>query len=159
MPTPEAACTSSGSLPYTRVSWSTTSAALAVLEASVQAGSVGLAAAEALIKDGQLTALAVTGEKRWFSLPEIPTMIESGFPGFVSDTFNALLAPAETPPEVMTILVRETIAAMTAPEGRQLALKAGFEVVAGTPEQLAARIASEIPAVRELVARIGLKTD
>ena len=134
-------------------------AALAVLEASVQAGSVGLAAAEALIKDGQLTALAVTGEKRWFSLPEIPTMIESGFPGFVSDTFNALLAPAETPPEVMTILVRETIAAMTAPEGRQLALKAGFEVVAGTPEQLAARIASEIPAVRELVARIGLKTD
>ena len=47
-----------------------------------------------MIQSGQLRALAVTSEKRWFSLPNVPTMIEAGYPGFVSDTFNALLAPA-----------------------------------------------------------------
>ncbi len=134
-------------------------AALAVLEASVQVGSVGLAAAEGLIRDGALTPLAVTGEKRWFALPEVPTMIESGFPGFVSETFNALLAPAGTPPDIVALLVKESQAAMRSPEGRQQALKAGFQVVAGTPEELTAKIQSDIVAVKELVARIGLKTE
>ena len=82
-------------------------AAMAVLEGTVQVGSVALGAAEALIKDGQLKALAVTGATRWFSLPDVPTMIEAGFPGFVSDTFNALFAPAGTPPEIVARLARE----------------------------------------------------
>ena len=82
-------------------------AALAVLGSTVQVGSVALAAAEPLIKDGQLRALAVTGAKRWFSLPDVPTMIESGYPGFVSDTFNALFAPAGTPPEIVALLARK----------------------------------------------------
>ena len=66
-------------------------AAQAVLAEHRAVGSVALAAAEPLIKGGQLRALAVTSEKRWFSLPNVPTMIEAGYPGFVSDTFNALL--------------------------------------------------------------------
>jgi tripartite-type tricarboxylate transporter receptor subunit TctC len=134
-------------------------AALAVLEGTVQVGSVALAAAEALIKDGQLKALAVTGATRWFSLPDVPTMIEAGFPGFVSDTFNALFAPAGTPPEIVARLARESQAAMKTPEAQEQARKAGFEVVAGTPDQLAARIAAEIPAVKELVARVGIKPE
>ena len=134
-------------------------AAMAVLEGTVQVGSVALAAAEALIKDGQLKALAVTGATRWFSLPNVPTMIESGFPGFVSDTFNALFAPAGTSPEIVARLARESQAAMKSPEAQEQARKAGFEVVAGTPDQLAARIAAEIPAVKELVARVGIKPE
>ena len=134
-------------------------ATMAVLEGTVQVGSVALAAAEGLIKDGRLKALAVTGATRWFSLPDVPTMIESGFPDFVSDTFNALFAPAGTPPEIVARLVRESQAAMGTPEAREQARKAGFQVVAGTPDQLAARIAREIPAVKELVARIGIKPE
>jgi tripartite-type tricarboxylate transporter receptor subunit TctC len=134
-------------------------AAQAVLSNTVQVGSVALAAAEALIKDGQLRALAVTSEKRWFSLPDIPTMIEAGYPGFVSDTFNALLAPAAVPPDILALLVRESRAAFQKPEAREQARKAGFEVVAGTPEQLTARITSEIPAVRELVEKAGIKPE
>src|SRR5262249_47799167 len=57
----------------------------AVLAGTTQVGSVALAPVEPLIKEGQLRALAVTGAERWFSLPEIPTMVEQGFPGFVSD--------------------------------------------------------------------------
>jgi tripartite-type tricarboxylate transporter receptor subunit TctC len=134
-------------------------AAQAVLSNTVQVGSVALAAAESLIKDGQLRALAVTSEKRWFSLPDIPTMIEAGYPGFISDTFNALLAPANVPPDILALLVRESRAAFEKPEAREQARKAGFEVVAGTPEQLAARIKAEIPSVRELVEKAGIKPE
>src|SRR5204863_3637578 len=130
-------------------------ATMAVLEGTVELGSVALAPVEPLIKEGKFTALAVTGAERWFSLPDVPTMIESGFPGFVSDTFNALFAPAGTPPEIVARLARESQAAMKTPEAQEQARKAGFEVVAGTPDQLAARIAAEIPAVKELVARVG----
>ena len=134
-------------------------AALAVLEGTTQVGSVALAAAEGMIKSGQLRALAVTGAKRWFSLPEVPTMIESGYPGFVSDTFNALFAPAGTPAAVVAQLAKESQVALRGEEALQQAHNAGFEVVAGTPEQLTARLSSEIPAVKELAARIGIKPE
>jgi len=134
-------------------------AAQAVLAKTTQVGSVALAAAETLIQDGQLRALAVTSEKRWFSLPNVPTMIEAGYPGFISDTFNALFAPAGTPPEIVALLVREARAAFQRPEAREQARKAGFEVVAGTPEQLSARVAAEVPAVRELVEKAGIKPE
>ena len=131
-------------------------AAQAVVGKQIQVGSVALAAAESMIQSGQLRALAVTSEKRWFSLPNVPTMIEAGYPGFVSDTFNALLAPAGVPQPILATLVKETRAAFQKPEALALARKSGFEIVAGTPEQLAARIKAEIPAVRELVAKAGI---
>lgn len=134
-------------------------AAQAVLSGTTQLGSVALAAAESLIKDNQLRALAVTSEKRWFSLPNVPTMIEAGYPGFVSDTFNALFAPAGTPAEIIALLVKESRAAFQRPEARDMARRAGFEVIAGTPEQLGARVASEVPMVRELVAKAGIKVE
>ncbi|MPZ36727.1 MAG: tripartite tricarboxylate transporter substrate binding protein [Rhizobiales bacterium] len=131
-------------------------AAQAVLEKTVQVGSVALAAAESLIQSGQLRALAVTSEKRWFSLPNVPTMIEAGHKDFVSDTFTAFFAPARVPQDVLTLLAKESRAAFQRPDVRKLSRKAGFEVVAGTPDQLTARIKAEIPAVRELVAKAGI---
>ncbi len=132
-------------------------ATLAVLEGTVQVGSVALPPAEPLIKDGQLRALAVTGAQRWFSLPDVPTMIEAGYPNFVSDTFNALFAPAGTPPDIVAKLAKESRAAFADPQAREQARKAGFEIVAGAPEQLSARVAAEVRAVRDLVTRAGIK--
>jgi len=134
-------------------------AAQAVLAKTTQVGSVALPAAEPLVQAGQLRALAVTGTKRWFSLPEVPTMIESGFPGFVSDTFNALFAPAGTPPEIVALLVKESRAAFERPQAIEQAHRAGFEITAGLPEQLAARVAAEIPMVKELVEKAGIKPE
>ncbi len=131
-------------------------AAQAVLEKTVQVGSVALAAAESLIQGGQLRALAVTSEKRWFSLPNVPTMIEAGYKDFVSDTFNAFFAPAQVPANVLSLLEKESRAAFQRPDVRELSRKAGFEVVAGTPAELSARIKAEIPAVRELVTKAGI---
>ena len=131
-------------------------AAQAVLEKTVQVGSVALAAAEPLIQSGQLRALAVTSEKRWFSLPNVPTMIEAGYKDFVSDTFNAFFAPARVPQDILEVLVKESRAAFQRPDVRDISRKAGFEVVAGTPDELSARIKAEIPAVRELVEKAGI---
>lgn len=130
-----------------------------VVAGTVQVGSVALAPVEPMIKSGTIKALAVTGATRWWSLPEIPNMIESGYPGFVSDTFNALLAPAGTPKEIVDLLVKEVRAAMQKPEAREAARRAGLEIVAGTPEQLSARIAAEIAGVKELVAKAGIKPE
>jgi len=134
-------------------------ATMAVLERTVDVGSVALAPVEPLIKEGRFTALAVTGAQRWFSLPEVPTMIEAGYPGFISDTFNALFAPAGTPPEIIALLSREIQAALKTPEAREQAHRAGYQIVGGTPEELGARLASEIPAVKELVSRLGIKVE
>jgi tripartite-type tricarboxylate transporter receptor subunit TctC len=134
-------------------------ATMAVLEGTVHVGSVALAPVEPLIKEGKFRALAVTGAERWFSLPDVPTMIESGFPGFVSDTFNALFAPAGTPPEIIALLARESQAALKTPEAREQAHRAGYQIVGGTPDQLAARLKAEVPAVKELVSRLGIKPE
>jgi tripartite-type tricarboxylate transporter receptor subunit TctC len=132
-------------------------ATMAVLEGTVDVGSVALAPVEPLIKEGKFTALAVTGAERWFSLPDVPTMIESGYPGFISDTFNALFAPAGTPPEIVALLSKVSRAALATPEAREQAHRAGYQIVGGTPEELGARLAAEIPAVKELVTRLGIK--
>jgi tripartite-type tricarboxylate transporter receptor subunit TctC len=132
---------------------------MAVLERTVDVGSVALAPVEPLIKDGKFRALAVTGAERWFSLPDVPTMIEQGFPGFVSDTFNALFAPTGTPPEIVALLSKTSRAALATPEAREQAHRAGYQIVGGTPEELAARLTSEIPAVKELVSRLGIKPE
>jgi tripartite-type tricarboxylate transporter receptor subunit TctC len=83
-------------------------------------------------------------------------MIEAGYKDFVSDTFNAILAPARVPQPILDLLVQESRAAMQRPEVRDLSRKQGYEVVGGTPEQLTARIKAEIAGVRELVQRAGI---
>jgi tripartite-type tricarboxylate transporter receptor subunit TctC len=131
--------------------------ALAVLDGTVQVGSVALPAAEAMITSGQLKALAVTGPERWSDLPDVPTMIEAGFPGFVSVTFSALFAPAGTPPDVVDLLAKACRDAFATTEAREQAHRIGFTVVAGTPKELGDRVAAEVPAVKALVARAGIK--
>ena len=131
----------------------------ALVAGTVQLGSVALAPVEPLIKSGTVKALAVTGATLWYSLPDVPTMIESGYPGFVSDTFNAMFAPAATPPEIVALLVKEVREAMKRPEAIEAARKFGYQVVAGTPEQMRARIVSEIQGVKELVAKAGIKAE
>jgi tripartite-type tricarboxylate transporter receptor subunit TctC len=131
----------------------------AQVSGTVQLADVALAPVEPLIKSGQVRALAVTGAKRWYSLPEIPTMIESGYPGFVSDTFNAMFAPAGTPPEIVARLAKAVRDIMKKPDVIEATHKFGYEIVAGTPEQLGARLVAEIQSVRELVAKAGIKPE
>ena len=87
-------------------------------------------------------------------------MIESGYPGFVSDTFNALFAPAGTPPEIVALLVKASARGDEA-AGRD---RSGAQVRLPDRRRHAraderARVAAEIAGVKELVARVGIKPE
>jgi tripartite-type tricarboxylate transporter receptor subunit TctC len=129
----------------------------ALLSNTVQLSSGTLAPAYSQIKAGAIRGLAVTGEKRWHDLPEIPTMIESGYKDFVFDTYTALMAPAKTPPEAVAYLEREALAVLAKPELRQKLTDAGFEVTARNGRGHTARIEKEIPTFRKIIAEAGIK--
>jgi tripartite-type tricarboxylate transporter receptor subunit TctC len=97
------------------------------------------------IADGSVRALAVAGETRSPDLPNIPTMIESGYPGVVSVSWSGIVAPAGTPAEIVAKLNTAVNAVMAAPETRATLAKLGATPKAGTPEDLGAYIAAETP--------------
>jgi tripartite-type tricarboxylate transporter receptor subunit TctC len=96
------------------------------------------------VKDGRLRGLAVTAAKRSSALPELPTLLEAGFPDLESDTLLGVLVPARTPEPIVARLHREVASAVREvdDEGKMAAL--GFEPVVNTPEEFAARIRSDI---------------
>jgi tripartite-type tricarboxylate transporter receptor subunit TctC len=111
------------------------------------------------IQSGTIRALAITTLKRTAVLPEVPTIAESGFPGFEATTWHALVAPAGTPKDVITTLHHATAATVTDPAVRKALTDLGVDVVGGTPEQLRAYVKSEIPKWAEVVRTSGAKVD
>ena len=110
----------------------------------MQLSSGVLAPAHAHIKAGTILGLAVTGETRWHDLPDIPTMIESGYKDFVFETYTALLAPAGTPPEIVARLEKECVAILNRPEMRAKLVQSGFEVQAKDGKGHMARATKEV---------------
>ena len=102
----------------------------ALLSGTVQLSSGVLAPAHPQIKAGAIKGLAVTGRTRWHDLPDIPTMLEAGYPDFVFETYTALMAPAKTPPEVVSRLEKVALEILNKPDMRQRLTEAGFEVTA-----------------------------
>lgn len=128
-----------------------------LLTGAVQFCSGALPAMHPHIKAGTLRGLAVTGEKRWFDLPDIPTVVEAGYPGFVLDTWTMMLLPTKTPPEIGERLVKETIAIFQRPEMRAKLRTIGFEATAAGPEALKRRLAAELPMWRQIIATAKIK--
>ena len=108
------------------------------------------------IKGGALRALALTSEKRSTLLPEVPTAGESGLPGYVASSWNALAAPAKTPKEVVARLNREIVAAVNSPEVRQRLHELNIEARASTPEQTQAFLLSEIKRWGDVIQRANI---
>jgi tripartite-type tricarboxylate transporter receptor subunit TctC len=131
----------------------------ALLEGTADVGFLGLASVEPLVKAGKFRALGVTGATRWFTLPDVPTMVESGFPGFVSESTQSVFAPAGTPPEVIDAVSKKIAAIFQKPDVRAIAEKAGFQIVASTPEQLKTHLAADIVEIKDTVKKAGLKID
>ena len=129
----------------------------AVIAGTVQLSSGVLAPAHPQIKAGTIKGLAVTGPTRWHDLPEIPTMLESGYPDFVFDTYTALMAPAKTPPEVVARLEKVALDILAKPEMRQRLTQAGFEVTAKDGKGHMARVAKEVPMFSDIIAQAGIK--
>jgi tripartite-type tricarboxylate transporter receptor subunit TctC len=111
------------------------------------------------IQSGAIRPVAITTLKRTEVLPEVPTIAESGFPGFEATTWHALVVPAGTPKDVVAALHRATVATVNDPAVRKALTDLGIDVVGGTPEELRAYLKSEIPKWAEVVRASGAKVD
>ena len=107
------------------------------------------------IRAGKIRALAVTTAKRTALVPELPTMIESGMPGFEVNNWYGLVAPAKTPPDIITVLNRQVRAALESPDVKESMLKQGLDPAGGTPDEFGAYIKSELAKWSKVIRASG----
>jgi tripartite-type tricarboxylate transporter receptor subunit TctC len=112
-----------------------------------------------LAREGKLRALAVTSLRRSSAAPELPTIAESGYPGFEATLWLGLLAPARTPATIVRKLHLETVKALALPEMRAKLADFGMEVIGNSPDEFAAAIKSEIPKWAKVIKDAGIKPD
>jgi len=134
------------------------------LTAALVAGDVQLAfgnifALVPQVKSGRLKAIAVTGAQRSSALPDVPTVAESGLPGFEAAGVHGLLAPAGTPRRIIDRLNAECVAILRSPEVRAQLASDGAEPIGNTPDQYAAQIAAEIRKWGKLIKERGIRAD
>jgi tripartite-type tricarboxylate transporter receptor subunit TctC len=108
---------------------------------------------------GKLRALAVTSPKRRAAVPDLPTVIEAGVPGYEILIWNALFAPRGTPVEVIARLNTEVVRILDQPDMRDAFTKQGAEVSSSTAAQLAAYVAAELAKWGKVVAASGARID
>lgn len=128
----------------------------AILGSVTPVACVSLPPALPQILSGTLIALAVTGRKRWPELPNVPTMIELGYKDFVTDTFQAFLAPAKTPQPIVDTLVKTTLDILNDKAINAQLVKLGFDVLANGPAGMTRRIVDEVPKWRDLIEKSGI---
>jgi tripartite-type tricarboxylate transporter receptor subunit TctC len=97
-----------------------------------------------LVRSGQLRALGVTTAARVATAPEIPTIAESGVPGYDTSSWFAFFVPAKTPPEIIAKMRTDTVAVLADPQIRAKLDALGVVVVGSTPEQLGAHLKAEM---------------
>ena len=112
-----------------------------------------------MVQARKLRALAVTTAKRTDALPDTPTMIEAGVPGYVVTGWYAVLAPIKTPPAVTTLLNREIVALLQAPDVKERLAKEGSTVVASTPAQLTEHLRTEIAKWEKVTRTAGISLE
>ena len=110
-----------------------------------------------LVKDGKLRAFAVTSRKRSALVPDLPTLAESGFPGYEAVPWFGLMAPAGTPQAIIDRLHAETVKALALPDARAALVNQGLDVIGGTPAELAALIRTETPYWAKVIKDAGIK--
>lgn len=111
------------------------------------------------IKSGRLKALAVTSAKRSASAPELPTVAESGVPGYEAVAWSGLLAPAHTPPEIVAKLNTEINGILSQPDVQKRFLNDGAEPLGGSPEKFSTHISSEVRKWAAVAKLSGAKVD
>jgi tripartite-type tricarboxylate transporter receptor subunit TctC len=111
------------------------------------------------VRNGRVRALAVTGTRRSISLPEVPTLIESGVPGYEVNAWSGIIAPAGLPRPILEKLNKAINAAIVAPETKERFTQLGSEGGGGTPEEFAELIRVDSAKWADVIRRSGAKID
>ena len=110
-------------------------------------------------REGRVRVLATTAAKRWYGAPEIPTMAESGLPGYELNSWHAVFAPRGTPNEIVLRLNAEIARGLKAQDARERLGAFGAEPMATTPEEFAAYLKTEMAKWQKIVKDAGLRAD
>jgi tripartite-type tricarboxylate transporter receptor subunit TctC len=111
------------------------------------------------IKSGKARALATTGATRASALPDVPTVIEAGLPGYTNTNWLGLFAPAKTPAPVIARLNREFVQALRAPDVQKLLAERNYDVVASTPQEFSQVIEQGLREYGKLIRDAVIKPD
>jgi tripartite-type tricarboxylate transporter receptor subunit TctC len=109
------------------------------------------------VKSRRLNALAITASKRSPLAPRLPTVAESGLPGYQADAWYGVLVPARTPTDIVSRLNREIVSILKTSEMREKAATQGAEVMGGTPQEFAARMRNDIEKWAKVTAALKLQ--
>ncbi|HZR69740.1 MAG TPA: tripartite tricarboxylate transporter substrate binding protein [Burkholderiales bacterium] len=130
-----------------------------VLSGQVKLGFMAVPTTVPHIKSGKLVAIAVTSPKRLAVLPDVPTVAESGYPGFQVDNMYGVLAPAGTPATIVRKVHADILRVLATPEVTQALDRATIDIVGDTPEEFAAYIRSEYTKWAGVVKASGAKVE
>jgi tripartite-type tricarboxylate transporter receptor subunit TctC len=119
----------------------------------------GMLATYPFVKDGKLKAIAISSAKRFSAAPDIPTVAESGMPGFETGSWQGIVAPAGTPPDVVRKLHATVMGILNTPEMKDRLDKAGAEVRPMSPEQFGGFIRDEKDRWAKVAKESGAKFD
>jgi tripartite-type tricarboxylate transporter receptor subunit TctC len=111
-----------------------------------------------LVREGKLRAFAVTSRQRSAAAPDLPTMAETGYPGFEAVPWFGLLAPAGTPPAIVDKVYRETVRVLALPDVRRNLAILGLDTIGNSPAEFAAVIKTEIPQWAAVIKGAGIKS-
>ena len=111
------------------------------------------------IKAGKIRGLAVSSLERVAAAPDIPTVAESGVPGFEAETWFGLLAPAGTPPEIVKRLNADVLKALTKPDVKEKLASLGLTIAGSTPEKFSGYIKSEYGKWAKVIKDAGIKME
>src|SRR4051812_29525967 len=136
-----------------------TPAVIDLIGGQVQVMFTGIPSVLSYIKSSRVRALAVTGRERTAALPDVPTIIESGVPGYVVSPWFGVLVPARTPQAIITTLHREIVKVLRTPAIRERFSTEGVDPVGDTPEHFGAYIKEELVKWGKVVADTGMRAE
>lgn len=132
-------------------------AALAVLAGEADLVFTSYVVIGSHVESGRMRVLGVTGLQRMQQFPQVPTIAESGLPGYDHEQWYALFAPAKTSTAMVQTLYRETHRIANVPEIHERLVATGHRVIAGTPEQLVEKVRREIEKTRKIIQASGME--
>jgi tripartite-type tricarboxylate transporter receptor subunit TctC len=130
-----------------------------LLAGRINMGFTNVVNAAPLVKEGKLRAFAVSSRKRSVAAPDLPTMIEMGYPDFEAVPWFGLLAPAGTPQSIVEKVSQETVKVLAEPDVRKKFEINGLDVIGGSPAEFAQVIKTEIPYWAKIIKEANIKAE